>query len=223
MTESMTAVQLERRRRIEAAAYEVLEEVGYRSASILAIARRARASNETLYQWYGNKQGLFRALVQANALAIHERLDAPAGASALATLQALGPALLAMVTSDRAVCLNRAAAADVSDGGTLGRSIAEGGRSAVMPRLVGLLERLRADRVIDWGPDGEVEVAADSYLGLLIGDWQIRRVIGVMAQPTPARIAARADQALRQFLHLHPSRQPARGRARPCTRTRTSR
>lgn len=213
------AQQLERRQRIEAAAYEVLAEVGYRSASILAIARRARASNETLYQWYGNKQGLFLALVQANARSIHDQLDAPSASSALVALQALGPALLEMVTSDRAICLNRAAAAEVSDTGALGRSIADGGRDAVIPRLIDLLQRLRADRVIDWGPGGDVAAAAETYVALLIGDWQIRRVIGVMPRPTRARIAARAGQALRQFLQLHPPAQPSAARVAPIQRT----
>jgi len=218
-TESIADRQRERRHRIEAAAYEVLEQVGYRSASILAIARRARASNETLYQWYGNKQGLFLALVQANARAIHDQLDAPTPVSALGALEALGPVLLEMLTSDRAVCLNRAAAADVSDTGALGASIADGGRRAVLPRLIDLLERLREERVIDWGPGGTVAAAAETYIALLIGDWQIRRVIGVMTRPTRARIAARAGQALRQFLQLHCPVQPAVTAASPIQRT----
>ncbi|MEQ8740678.1 MAG: helix-turn-helix domain-containing protein, partial [Hoeflea sp.] len=55
-----------RQAQIEQAAYEVLEEKGYAATSMLAIAKRARASNETLYNWYGDKTGLFRALVVRN-------------------------------------------------------------------------------------------------------------------------------------------------------------
>lgn len=52
-----TPKQIARRERIEETAYAVLKESGYKAASLLAIARRASVSNETLYNWYGNKQG----------------------------------------------------------------------------------------------------------------------------------------------------------------------
>ncbi|WP_404927319.1 TetR/AcrR family transcriptional regulator [Mesorhizobium sp. ORM16] len=66
-TPMTTPKQAARRERIEEAAYAVLRETGYKSASLLAIAKRASASNETLYNWYGNKQTLFRSLIEANA------------------------------------------------------------------------------------------------------------------------------------------------------------
>jgi AcrR family transcriptional regulator len=56
-----TLKQNERRERIEKAAYDVLAETGYKGASLLLIAQRASVSNETLYRWYGNKQGQMRA------------------------------------------------------------------------------------------------------------------------------------------------------------------
>ena len=56
-----------RQQQIEAVAYEVLELKGYSGTSMQGIARKARASNETLYNWYGDKQGLFMALVTRNA------------------------------------------------------------------------------------------------------------------------------------------------------------
>lgn len=39
-------------------------------------ARQARASNETLYSWYGDKQGLFKALVTRNAAKVKALLEA---------------------------------------------------------------------------------------------------------------------------------------------------
>ena len=67
--------QEKRRRQIEAAAYDVLRQKGYRATSMLAIAKEAGASNETLYKWYGNKQNLFQALVIANAQDVVDHLD----------------------------------------------------------------------------------------------------------------------------------------------------
>ena len=48
-------------------AVEVLAERGYRDASMLEIAKRAAASKETLYAWFGDKQGLFEAAIRRNA------------------------------------------------------------------------------------------------------------------------------------------------------------
>ncbi len=59
----------------------MLDAKGYAGASMLAIARQAKASNETLYNWYGDKNGLFRALVVRNAgeVRIAGRLGEAAG------------------------------------------------------------------------------------------------------------------------------------------------
>ena len=133
-----------RQQEIESAAYAVLESKGYDGTSMLGIARKARASNETLYNWYGDKQGLFRALVTRNAAEVKTLLEdeLTTGNDALSILAKLGPKLLTLLTGDRAVALNRAAAADKS--GELGRTLSEAGRESVFPLLVRVLERARA-------------------------------------------------------------------------------
>jgi AcrR family transcriptional regulator len=188
-----------RQAQIEQAAYEVLEEKGYAATSMLAIAKRARASNETLYNWYGDKTGLFRALVVRNAEAVRQMLDDALAENAppLATLEALGPGLLALLTSSRAVQLNRAAAADPTD--ELGALLSEQGRETVAPLIGDVLERARAGGLVDYETTGE---AVGLYLDLLVGDLQIRRVIGRAPPPDEAAIAERARRALERFLVL---------------------
>ncbi|MEM9139337.1 MAG: TetR/AcrR family transcriptional regulator [Pseudomonadota bacterium] len=191
-----------RQQQIEEAAYAVLEEKGFAGASMLAIARKARASNETLYNWYGDKTGLFKALVARNAAEVRGLLEAriAAGGDAVETLGAFGPPLLAMLTGDRAVALNRAAAADAS--GTLGQAIAEEGRERVAPLILQVLDQARAQGHIGFSDPAE---ALDLYLGLLIGDLQIRRVIGRLNTLTGPECQARSDralQALRRVLNL---------------------
>ncbi len=137
--------QEKRRQEIEEAAYALLAEKGYKSTSMLAIAKRANASNETLYRWYGNKQALFRALVEANARDVKEVLhhglqeDEHIGV----ILGRMGPVLLRMLTSERVVALNRAAAADADETGILGRTMAESGRGSVLPLIIEAFERAR--------------------------------------------------------------------------------
>ena len=86
---------------------------------MLSIAKRARASNETLYRWYGNKQGLFKGLVEANAAHVAALLEAAIeeGKDPTQTLVQVGPLLIELVTSEKAVALNRAAAADATETG----------------------------------------------------------------------------------------------------------
>lgn len=195
-----------RQDQIEQAAYAVLDAKGYGGTSMLAIARAARASNETLYNWYGDKTGLFTALVRRNAAEVKALLEEQigAGGDAVDTLARVGPVLLALVTSDRAVALNRAAAADPT--GTLGRAIALEGRDTVAPLIA---------RVIAQGRDqgcfavDDPALACEIWLGLLIGDIQIRRVVGRLPQPDPGPLAARADTALRHFLRLFAPAPPA--------------
>ncbi|WP_417308407.1 TetR/AcrR family transcriptional regulator C-terminal domain-containing protein [Devosia sp.] len=197
-----TPKQIARRERIEAAAYAVLKESGYKSASLLAIARRASASNETLYTWYGSKQALFRSLVEANVAEARDLLQdtLEAGGDPIATLRTLGPVLLAMVTGDKAITLNRAAAGDVSDTHTLGPAIANFGRGTMAPLLRDLLAAAHRDGALSCDDPAE---AADIYFRLLIGDLQVRRVIGVLDELTPEQIAERAAGATTAFLRLY--------------------
>lgn len=188
-----------RQDQIEQAAYAVLDAKGYGGTSMLAIAKAAKASNETLYNWYGDKTGLFAALVRRNAAEVKALLEdqIAAGGDAVDTLARVGPVLLRLVTSDRAVALNRAAAADPT--GELGRVLAAEGRETVAPLIAQVIAQGREQRHLAFD---DLAMACETWLGLLIGDIQIRRVVGRMPQPGQEALAARADAALRNFLSL---------------------
>jgi AcrR family transcriptional regulator len=199
-----TIKQIEKRERVEEAAYALLKASGYKATSMLAIAERASVSNETLYKWYGNKQGLFRSLVEANARKARELLGHAlhVGTDPIDTLNLLGPVLLSLVVGERAIILNRAAAADTSDTKTLGAAIAKLGRQTIAPLLRDLLQSASRSGIIVC-PDAAS--AADIYLRLLIGDLQIRRVIGVCDELSASEIQSRADEATALFMQLHAS------------------
>lgn len=185
-----------RMREIEAVAHGLFVQQGFESTSMLAVAKAAKASNETLYRWYGDKSGLFESMVQANAAHVREVLEEAVGqgGAPMDVLARVAPALLGMVLGDRAIVLNRAAASDPSGG--LGRLLARSGRDAVLPLISQVLERAVEN--------GDLHAPAQGDLGtlfvhLLVGDQQIRRVIGTMATPTQAQVAEQADQALAQL------------------------
>jgi AcrR family transcriptional regulator len=187
----------DRRVQIEAAAQAVLIERGYAGASMLDVAKRAKASNETLYRWYGDKNGLFAAIVTNNASAGMTYLE-----SALTQdgplaekLVRFGEVLLRGILSDSAIELNRAAAADAT--GELGKTIATYGRDTVVPMLEKLLARQSELGIFESASD-----AAETFLFLLIGDMQARRAIGQLPEPEAAACRKYAQKATERFLIL---------------------
>ena len=188
-----------RRAEIERAAYAVLAEKGYAGTSMLAVAKSAKASNETLYRWYGDKTGLFAALVARNAETAKMSLQVALrdDDNPVTTLRRLAPILLGALTSERVVALNRAAAAD--DSGTLGQAIAAGGRDTVAPMIGAVIEQAILKGQI---AAPSARIATEWYIALVIGDAQIRRVIGAVPEPSQAHIATLADTRVAAFLKL---------------------
>ena len=191
------SAQIERRRSIEEAAYALIDEKGYDNISMLAIAKRAKASNETLYRWYGDKKGLFQAMVIRNADEVYASLveDLDRQRDPMQILEDISLKLLRLLTSDRAIALNRAAAADAS--GELGIALSKVGRERVLPLISKVLGQIK-----DQGTFGDLslEEVTRLYMNLLIGDLQIRRAIGVMPAPNETELKATTRKALDHLL-----------------------
>ena len=195
----------ERERQIFEAAYKVLMEKGFKSASMLAIAKAAGASNETMYNWYGNKQGLLAAMIKDNADQVASELEdftagpSGRGSDPVARLEKFGSKLLDLLTGERSVLLNRAAAADVADGGLLGKLLSEHGRSRMVPLVAQTIAaaqqagRLRAQDPLE---------ITEIYLALLLGDIQIRRVTGVTQAPPREAITVHSQRVVELLLDL---------------------
>ena len=193
--------QDERRKMIEVAAYELLAKKGYKATSMLAIAKHASASNETMYRWYENKQALFRAMVEENAREVREALEQgiESRSDPLVTLRKIGPLLLGIVTSEKAIVLNRAAVGDITETGTLGQTIAEFGKGSIGPLIARIMAQARDSGLLKFSATDDPTTI---YLNLLIGDLQIQRAIGVRAELTKAEIQRRSDRAYRLILRL---------------------
>ena len=207
----MKAETRERRRNeILDAALTVLAERGYRDANMLEVARRAAASKETLYAWFGDKQGLFDALIRRNAAMVGAVVDRhlDGGLPIESALVEFGEALLGLLLGGDAVAINRAAVSEAASDPTLARTLASAGRDAVLPGFVRLLRRhAEQNRLSFADPDR----AAEDFLGLLLGDAQVRRLLGVAPAPSAAEIAVRAARATRGFLRLYGSSEAKSG------------
>ena len=181
---------------ITEAAFGLLAERGYDGTSMLSIAKAAKASNETLYRWYGDKRGLFEAMVRNNAADIKTKMETAikSGDDTIDTLTKIAPVFLTMLLGEKAILLNRAAAADPS--GELGDAISAGGREVVQPLFAALMRDI--GRIYHKDPSEFTVV----FMSLLIGDQQIRRVIGMQDVPTQMQIDARCEMALTAFFKV---------------------
>ena len=160
------------RERVEAAAFAVLAARGYHGTSMLAVAQAAGASNATVYRGYGDKAGLFAALAGQLAAELAAAVEGP--------LEAALVQVLRLLVSERAAVVQRAAASDGT--GRLGAVLEAAGWAVA-------LERLRARA----GMQGEL------LLRLVLGDWPLRRVMG-MAEPSGEAVERRVAEALDLWL-----------------------
>jgi len=200
----------QRRQEVLDAAFAVLAERGYRRTTMLEIARRASASKETLYAWFGNKQGLFAELILRNAEGINGILSRclDCDQDDLAeTLEAFGSELLKLLLGAPSLVINRTAMAEAADDPTLGRLLLAKGRDTALPKLARFFQAQQEAGRLDFD---DVELAIDSFMGLLIGDLQQRRLLGGLSMPNKRAIEARAKRAVRQFLILFGPKAAAR-------------
>ncbi|SDX91421.1 transcriptional regulator, TetR family [Ruegeria halocynthiae] len=195
--------QAQRRRQIESAALELLAVKGYRKTSMLQIAKRASASNQTLYAWYGNKQALFKDIIDLNGRAVRGFLKHALNEheDPLQVLKSLGIHLLRFTTDSKAITMNRAAITDATETSVLAEAIDSVGRNEVFALICSLMDDLAKRGT--FGLDLDAEDAANSYISLLFGEVQMRQALGVMLPLTEEEIHERAVRAFELTCRLY--------------------
>lgn len=200
-----------RRTEILSAAAAELVEVGTHSLTMAAVAARAGASKETLYAWFGGRDELLGALIEANAdhsmnaiSALFDQADLTNLDQVHELLDSLARGLLTLLTSRVSIELNRAAATSPE----LAERLLTSGRYRVGPRVEAFFAELHARKILNVPNPAD---AFCTFFGLTIRDTQIRVLLGETA-PTADAIAATADQAATQFILLSQQRNPAADR-----------
>ncbi|GIH91304.1 TetR/AcrR family transcriptional regulator [Planobispora siamensis] len=188
--------QAARRRAALDAALAELVEHGLEGMTMQAVAARAGSSKESLYSWFGNRQGLLAALIerqseQVNA-AVTAALERPAEPRAMLT--AIAENLLGLLVGEASVALNRAAMASAE----LSELLLRHGRHTTGPLVEAYLGRLAADGVLRIDDPAE---AFGLLYGLAVRDLQIRVLLGERP-PSADEIRAGARVAADRFLAL---------------------
>jgi len=192
-----------RQRDVLDAALRLLVEEGD-NLTMAAVARRASCSKETLYKWFGDRDGLLTATVRWQASKVRVAALNRAGldlASLTASLEGFASDWLRVISSDTSIALNRVAVSHAGSGkDDLGRIVLENGRFALARRLTPVLEAGREAGLLDFG---DAETAFRTFFGLVGRDVQIRLLLGDRLEPTEAEIGGDARRATQQFLALH--------------------
>lgn len=181
--------------------------------TMTAVARRASCSKETLYKWFGDRDGLLSATVRWQASQVRagnfdrQRLDAGALRESLTRFAANW---LEVISSPTSIALNRVAVSEAaSRDGTLGRIVLANGRFAIGERLKPVLEAGREAGLLAFE---DAETAFRSFFGLVGRDVQIRLLLGDALKLGKAEIARDVERAVEQFFTLYgtASKEPVR-------------
>lgn len=182
------------------AASDVIFERGL-SAPLDEIARRAGVSKQTIYNHYGSKVDLMRALIERRAKSITNPLDVP-GAEAFPerALAAYGEVLLTTATLDRGVAFLRLMIESAPRDPALVRGVLPNGFRGGRAKLAAFLAKETRDGRLDT-PD-PVE-AADFFVGMVLGGHQLEGLLGLPLELTAERIQAIAREAARRFMRAY--------------------
>jgi AcrR family transcriptional regulator len=185
------------------AALDLLVESGD-GLTMTAVARRASCSKETLYKWFGDRDGLLTATVQWQAAKVRvpkvdrKRLDA---VSLRESIEQFARDLLGVLTGETSIVLNRLAVTHASaEKRGLGAIVLENGPLAIRRRLKPVLEAGRDARLLRFD---DSEEAFRTFFGLVVRDTQIRLLLGDAIKLMPKDIDAEAKAATNQFLALY--------------------
>ncbi len=171
--------------------------------TMTAVAAKASCSKETLYKWFGDRNGLLTAVVQWQAAKVgvphvdrgHLSADALRG-----EIESFARGLLTVLSSETSVALNRLAISHAGrDNGGLGQVVLENGRFAMGKRLKPVLEAGREAGLLTFE---DSETAFRIFFGLVVRDVQVRLLLGDDLRQSSSEIAAEAKAGTEQFFAL---------------------
>lgn len=178
-----------------AAAARLFAERGYAGTSMDAVARAAGVSKATLYHHVPGKDALFAAVVEERArrlVTAVEEDDRPLRAR----LVDFARRFVHLVAEPDSLALYRMVIAESVRRPDLARRFHEVGPARVRAHLAALLERATARGEL---AVGEPDRAAERFLALLLGPWQMRALLG-LERPDSAFLDAWAEEAVELFL-----------------------
>jgi len=189
-------------------ALRLLVEGGEKALTTAGVARAANCSKESLYKWFGDRDGLLAAMISYQASKV--RTFEPAGGKLSEEglrvhLVSFVQDLLEVLSGDVSLALNRLSIGQASrEGGKLGQLMLERGRGQIGKRAMALLDAGRRAGLLHFSDGGE---AYQTLYGLAVTDLHVRMLLGFSPEASRKEFGARADKAVDAFLRLYGANQ----------------
>lgn len=188
-----------RRERLLGVAREVFLERGFEATTLDDIIARAGGSKATLYEQFGDKAGLFAAIIAAICDDIQAPVTGGLGSDpdAGTTLQAFARRFMTRLMEAESLALYRLVIAESRRFPELGQRVfAAGPERAAASLAIYLRSETRAGRLIVRDPDTAVRI----FLEMIKGDLHTRALFGAGKPPSRREIEATVSEAVRIFL-----------------------
>jgi TetR/AcrR family transcriptional repressor of mexJK operon len=181
------------------AASQVIAERGL-TAPVEAIAKRAGVSKQTLYNRYGGKAGLIRALIRRRIDTVTAPLaDAVGDVSPEATLAAFARDLMTAMLTPAGVSMTRVAIQSAVDMPDMAAAVYDAGAGTSRARLADFLRVESAAGRLDVDDPAE---AADLFSGM-VGARQLRALLGAPTPSDAESIDALSQTIARRFVRAY--------------------
>jgi TetR/AcrR family transcriptional repressor of mexJK operon len=180
-------------------ASELFLERGYDAVSLDDILERVGGSKTTLYSYYGGKEGLFAAMVQAkcrNKLTSFLTMDVT-DLDPRAGLTALGRKFLLIISDPERRAMFRAMVSESQRFPELASTFFAAGPEAGIRALRRNIEHWQKAGLLR---SGNAEALAIQFLGILMGNFHLKALLGLVDSLTERQINAWVARGVELFL-----------------------
>ena len=198
----------EKRREIIRVAAETFQELGFERTSMLTIAERMRGSKQTLYNYFGSKEELLRAVLDFDVGDVADQALRELGAekNLRKGLARFGEVYLARQLAPQAISNMRIVATQPAESG-IGEDFYQNILCAAWKRVADAFKALMGDgqlrRADPW-------LAAMHFKGLVLQDLLERQLLNAAKGVSPKEVAAAAKHATDAFLRIYAAEEAKR-------------
>lgn len=196
---------VDRQTQVLEAALQLLVKGGEKAITTAGVARAANCSKESLYKWFGDRDGMLAAMVSHQASKVRtlgsDEALADGGNALYQNLVDFASDLLQVLSSDSSLAMNRLAiGAAGREDSKLGHHLLSRGKRQISDRAGALLKR---GKMLGQLKFDDAQQAFETLYGLILRDEHLRLLLGEGAALSAAEAEKRAQTAIHQFLRLY--------------------
>jgi len=182
------------------AAVEVIGQRGL-GAPMEAIAKRAGVSKQTVYNHYGSKADLMRALMHRRVETITAPLRDPGAVdNPTETLEAYAVSLLETVITNKSYSMMRVVMLGAGEMPDVAQEVYEAGPQSARRQLAAFL---KAETELGRMKVEDFEQAAELFSGMVMGQSQMRSFLRLPSDKSPEEYRALAREAAERFMRAY--------------------